>query len=138
MIKLILLFLLTSCATLKERPEGFFDPELLQMKEWYEQDAIARGFDITPKFEMIGMRFVDRFPRNDGPNQTIAVCSIQTGPGGYTTIEVSREDWDRDRPFKMRALVYHELTHCIYLLDHSTISATIMYGTLLGLSLIHI
>lgn len=141
---LLLLLFLVGCATTPskehdngpdgtlpgQRPISFYDPELEQLYDFYKLDAALYGVTIPPH-DIVTMRFIDAFPEaHDKDGREIGECDWdQDAKGKFQAIYILNEAWNRDMPYTMRAIVYHELTHCIFYLEHSKITGSIMSST---------
>lgn len=83
------------------------DPDLDRYVVEYYADAYKYGLDTGYRDEIIG---IYRGPLKSG---TLGICHITSL---YRWIEITDKKVD---PEVLRALVYHELTHCIYNMDHT-------------------
>lgn len=106
---LFLLLLNVSCA-----PPGNVDPRandtinpdflpyVLQFEEYFDTEII----DIPIGYDTLNPMY-------------LGVCSVTTINGYiYPEILISKSDWDRDSEYERLGLIFHELGHCHFGLDH--------------------
>jgi hypothetical protein len=126
---LILAVLLTSCGC--ENTEYYntrFDKQFIgeEFQPLYDEYKVAmteHGYDTNQALRIANIHFVDKF---EDPT-TLASCSI-IGYMSHTIrwqITVSKEDWKGSGPWTHKAVLFHELTHCVFGLDHSKIPGSI-------------
>ena len=138
---LILSLLLPACATSESAPPATVDSELYSLyEEFYIRLAIAR---LPARAKIRSMYYVDSIDpmgaaEEDQTFFTAGVCStyqalaepaldafLGRGPHLYTyrVITISRAT----TPDRLKAVVFHELAHCILDLLHSCEATDIMY-----------
>jgi hypothetical protein len=92
-------------------PFNYVEPELLIYKQDY--DAIAGRYC---KFPFINKMYLGFVPSDE--DGVLGVCKKNL-LGNSFVIEFNRNWWDQLDDSQRRQLVYHELTHCYFDVDHS-------------------
>lgn len=114
---LVLVIALISCLSVKETAEEPIDPRLQRFVDAFLTDCTARRKDCVQALARIdSIKVVDRLPdfvqKEDA--EVIGRCYISFR---RRRIEVIKETlFQPDR--YMRALIYHEIGHCAYDLEH--------------------
>lgn len=138
MTSLIIMFM-TGCGTetaknmrsvfwdIPVEPDAFIDPYFEPLIAEYKADMAACGFDEGSFNDIVRIEFVE--PK--GKTLLLGICAvIQLDDGTYYRRIAIRGDTrgtDIEKP-----LFYHEMTHCVYGLDHDNIPGSIMYPELSG------
>lgn len=102
---------------------------------------VSKAYDIPAEFQFLTDEFYGFYttevggelPRNlvikkvatlsAGTAQTIGICYFSQGGRGYPIIEVKSSYWDTANLDAQRALLYHELGHCMLLRGHENTTA---------------
>lgn len=106
------------------RPDIFIDPDLQKYLDEYDSTLAEYGIDVDRSI-LYRLEYVDEL--KDGDKELLGICyRYRDQEGSYATVKIKRVD----NPLVIRAIVFHELGHCIQSLDHSKKSGSLMYPSL--------
>lgn len=122
---LLLAFLLANCSTETYKtividtafPDHYqkFAPEFHVYVHEFDQKASQRGRNTSAV--LTSMKLVDKLTHNS-KNNTAGVC-YSTGGRTQLHIEIRSRHWFEFDDLQRRALIYHELGHCVLDLPHT-------------------
>lgn len=123
---LILLLGLTGCGENKQSPEptpratAWEIPAEFQplTDEFYNYYTIEVGGELPKNLVIKKVATLSA-----GNAQTIGICYWSQGGRGYPIIEIKANYWDTSNIDAQRALLYHELGHCMLLRGHENTTA---------------
>lgn len=110
------------------RPDRFIDPDLQPFMDEYVRDMSDRGID-TDISNLYRLEYADvlEIEEKGEVRKLLGVCYHNRDPKGYYgTIKILRGHGEE----VTRAIVYHELGHCVHDLDHSDKPNTLMFPSL--------
>lgn len=90
-----------------------FNPELVGYIEDFAQDCRSYGADLTDFRKLHYVNFADNIA---GQKEMVGVCWTMSYPGMKVATAIEVKDLNDD--MLQKALMYHELGHCILNLDH--------------------
>ena len=103
-------FLSTSCADPRE-----FKTVPKEIKKYYKR---FQGFyGIDPSYITAG--FVKRIGEEGNHCTAVAECRVYSnGYFGWREIVIERAEWDKMGDYGREELIFHELGHCVFRLEH--------------------
>lgn len=121
-----LFIIATSCGC--EEPAVYtnrakIDPVFLEIYLQYKVDMHHYGFHSVPNH--LTIQFTDDFGRFGKVGECTLVYDNQDEV--HAGIAIGREYWRHQGQQTQKALLYHELTHCIFYIGHSGKFGDIMY-----------
>lgn len=109
------------------RPEYLHDPDLQAFADQYLDEMAKAGVSTKYYGRLLRLEYVDAFDDKE-PANTIGLCNKYTDQDGvFTTIKIKRVETNS---FINRAIVFHEMGHCVNNLKHSDERGSIMYPEL--------